>query len=50
MSTEHFAVTPHSTPMRAMLNLASSLMEVASLGVFVAMIWVWAALASAPGV
>jgi hypothetical protein len=37
-------------PTGAMLRFASSVAEVASLAVFIAMIWVWAALASSPGV
>jgi hypothetical protein len=34
----------------AVARFASSLAEVVSLAMFIAMIWVWAALASAPGV
>jgi hypothetical protein len=41
---------PRATFLSGVANLASSLAEVASLAVFIAMIWVWAALASAPGV
>lgn len=33
-----------------MARLFGNMMEILSLGVFVGMVWVWAALASAPGV
>jgi hypothetical protein len=39
-----------TAPTGPLLRFASSLAEVVSLAVFIAMIWVWAALASAPGV
>jgi hypothetical protein len=39
-----------AAPTGAFVKFASSVAEVASLAVFVAMIWIWAAVASAPGV
>jgi hypothetical protein len=48
----HSIIVPPAPACRSglLLRVASSVAEVASLAVFIAMIWVWAALASAPGV
>lgn len=51
MHAHHLAATPLAGRQSGLLlRLASSLAEMASLAVFIGMIWMWAALASAPGV
>jgi hypothetical protein len=50
-TAEAMIAAPAASPQAGvLLRVASGVAEIASLAVFIAMIWVWAALASAPGV